>query len=200
MTGITQYQQLSLLKLSMVNKKYDNYIKNNQIEHRKIHLVQILGVFLYLQGKRISMIKYRKSTEYDKVNIQKLIEERFGNRESYGVLDNIENRYLLAYDDDRLIAMTGLNNSGYYNGLEVDLTCILKEYEGRGIITHMLTELLKGCTRDVYCSCWRVTDNEKVNLYHSMQSLGFEIAIRGRINFNSKYNNCSNICKNSKPS
>ena len=72
------------------------------------------------------MITYRRSNKSDKNDILKLIESRFGNRDSYGVTDNLDGRYLLAFDDNDLIAMTGLIDGGFYAGPEIDWTCIKK--------------------------------------------------------------------------
>ena len=143
-------------------------------------------------------IKYRKSKDGDSKIIKELVGKRFGNRDAYNVTANLDGRYLLAFDGDKLIAMTGIMYNGFYNGPEIDRTCIDKEYEGNGIITLMLSQLLKDIKSDVYCSCWRLGYNNKVNLDYQMKTLGFEPAIYERVRFNSKYHDCSSICVNYK--
>jgi hypothetical protein len=78
------------------------------------------------------MIIYRKSKEEDKPQIHQLLSECFGNRTKYGDVDNLTNRYLLAFDDNVLIAMTGIINvpPDFY-GSEIDWTCIKKNIENK---------------------------------------------------------------------
>lgn len=144
------------------------------------------------------MIEYRKSSEADKNDIVELIDTRFGIIDLFSVTDKLNDRYLLAFDNNKLITMTGLIDFGSYNGPEIDLTCILKEYEGRGIINHMIGKVIKDYNGDIYCSCWRLNSNDKINLHHSMEKLGFKLAVKERIKFNSKYDKCIAICVNSK--
>lgn len=140
-------------------------------------------------------ITYRNSTESDKNIIEELIGQRFGNRDSYGVTDNLNGRYLLAFDNNTLVAMTGLIDCGFYNGPEIDWTCIRKEYEGHGIITKMIETVIKDVKSDIYCSCWRLYDNQEVNLHHAMNKLGFELVNKEHKKFNAEHYNCKNICK-----
>ena len=70
-------------------------------------------------------LTYRKSKDSDEAIIKELIALRFGNIDSCGVTNNLDGRYTLAFDGDTLVAMTGLNDSKFYNGLELDWTCVV---------------------------------------------------------------------------
>lgn len=139
-------------------------------------------------------ITFRKSTENDKEIIIELIELRFGNRDKNGVTNKLNNRYLLAFDNNLLIAMTGLIDEGYYNGPEIDWTCIRKEYEGQGIIDSMFEKLLKDIKTDVYCSCWRLYNRDYVNLQHIMDKFDFKLVIKERVKAVAEHNKCRDIC------
>ena len=142
-------------------------------------------------------ITYRYSKEDDYNEIRNLIGLRFGNRDNNNVYDNLDGRYLLAFDGNLLIGMTGLIDEGNYKGPELDWTCLRKEYEGNGIITTMISKVIEGVDKDIYCSCWRWSGNNNVNLQYSMDKLGFKQAIVEHKKFHVKHNNCSAICVNS---
>lgn len=144
-------------------------------------------------------LTFRKSTESDKAQLNNLIESRFGNRDRYNVCDSLENRYLIALNDNKeIVAMTGLNPSGLYNGLEVDWTCVSQNYTGHGIIAKMLGYLLQDCEQDVYCSCWR-QEGKQINLYHAMQELGFKPVLVPRVTLTTEYYDCGERCKKYNP-
>ena len=146
-------------------------------------------------------LTYRKSKDSDEAIIKELIALRFGNRDSCGVTNNLDGRYTLAFDGDTLVAMTGLNDSKFYNGLELDWTCIREEYEHNGIVYLMIKDLInttENYTKDIYASCWKLGDNNIINLRHSMAKLHFTPVLYKRLMFNSKYNNCKDICVNYK--
>lgn len=141
-------------------------------------------------------MEFRYSTQQDYDIIRELIELRFGNRDTYGLFDDLDGRYFLAFDGDLLVGMTGLRDIGFYKGTEIDWTCLRKEYEGQGIITNMISRVIEGVERDIYCSCWKLGGSDAVNLQHAMDSLGFEVAIPCYKNFDSKYIKCKDICVN----
>lgn len=145
-------------------------------------------------------MEYRYSTKDDYCLIKELIELRFGNRDKNDVYNELDGRYLLAFDGDILVAMTGLRDVGFYKGPEIDWTCIRYEYEGRGLITDMISRVIDGVEQDVYCSCWRIGDSDDINLKHAMKNLGFQLAIPCYKKSNSKYMKCKNICVNASDS
>lgn len=134
---------------------------------------------------------YKYSTQLDKDKISELVNICFGNRDLFGVLDNLDNRYLLAFDNNKLIAMTGISESKELKGLEIDWTCVHPDYRGKGIITTLLKELVEGWHKDIYCSCWRMGNNNKINLHHAMQKLGFKETIR---EYRKYYSKVSKVC------
>lgn len=137
----------------------------------------------------------RKSTTNDSQIIAELLLACFGDQVKYGAVDNLENRYLLAFKDNKLVAMTGLQKeSSFYNGSEIDWTCVLPEYRKQGIITEVMSLAIEGCSEDVYCSCLRLHDNTKVNLDFCMKTLGFELVQKAHKQFCSLYNKSCNDC------
>lgn len=145
--------------------------------------------------KEYEGLSFRFSKAEDEEKIIALIEERFGNRKSFGAYENIENRYYMAEEaDGTLVAITGLIDSGVYCGPEVDWTCILKSYEHRGIISYMLETLLQDVKQDVYCSCWRWRGGE-INLKNAMNKFNFQQIMPNRTKYDSRYTNCRIICK-----
>ena len=144
-------------------------------------------------------ILYRKSKQDDYNSIKNLLETCFGDRRQCGALDNLENRYLLAFDDNKLVAMTGLIlESIEFNGSEIDWTCIYPEYRGNGIITNMLENLLETTDRNVFCSCLKLYGNEKVNLYYAMNRLGFNCTLKNYKRFDSDITKACDVCNHKK--
>lgn len=140
------------------------------------------------------MIHYRKSKESDLEQIKNLIETCFGDRTAYFVYYNLDERYSLAFDDNKLIAMTGITDDCVYDGLEVDWTCVHPDYRHLGLVTDMLRELIpSNCDKDIYCSCWKTSD--KINLYHAMKEFGFELSVENYRTYESNSEACK-ICVN----
>lgn len=137
---------------------------------------------------------YTYSTQLNKDEISELINLCFGNRDLFGVLDNLDDRYLLAFDNNKLIAMTGISESKELKGLEIDWTCVHPDYRGKGIITTLLKELVEGVRKDIYCSCWRMGNVRQPNLHHTMQKLGFKEMIREYRKYTSKVSKVCDSC------
>ena len=59
---------------------------------------------------QVHKINYRRSTEEDKWQIEKLIYNNFGDRSDYNVMNDVENgKYLCALlDETKIIAITGI--------------------------------------------------------------------------------------------
>lgn len=140
-------------------------------------------------------ITFRRSTVDDLDAVSDLINQCFGFRED-NPLYNIESRYLLAFDEHKLVAMTGIIFSSKYNGLEVDWTGVDKDYRGTGLITNMLRNLLSEHKCDVYCSCWRLYNRKDVNLHFAMKELGFTLLRESHKKYNSKECEVCKVCVN----
>lgn len=138
----------------------------------------------------------RMSTVEDLPDIMDLIKERLGNKEYLDFYNDLDNRYLLCYDGNHLIAMTGINFSSKYKGLEVDWTLVRDVYEDSGIITEMLSLLLKEESDNtvVFAEVYRYADNTLCVLQHAMDKLGFRLCLPKRVVFDSRYHTCSKDC------
>ena len=141
------------------------------------------------------VLEIRKSTENDKENISNLLKMCFGNRDKYGATDNLENRYILVYDKEKLIAMTGLiEESPDYYGAEIDWTCVHPDYRRKGIVTKIVSIVIEGCEKDIYCSCLRLYGTGSVNLQYCMDKLDFQCVKPSHKKFFSKYTKVCNDC------
>ena len=142
------------------------------------------------------MITYRRRVASDYPGIAKLIYEIFGILELDDALGGIENgRYLLALDGKEIIALCGINESDYYNSLEVDYVGTKKEYRNQGIMTWLFEHELDrvGEDIDVYCSCWGMYDRD-VNLKHIMKRFGFELVTPHAVTVSSNYRRNCEFC------
>lgn len=134
----------------------------------------------------------RYSTEADASSIKELLESNFGFFKEE-MIANLSKRYLLALDNNKPVAITGLYYSNVYKALEVDWTSCAKQYRHKGLITELMKRLVQSTDEDVYCSCWRIADRE-INLYSSMKALGFEELIRFKSSYLRNVNCLSNTC------
>lgn len=130
--------------------------------------------------------KFRMSLETDEEIIRELVSAVFGDREKNGTFKDLNGRYLLAFDGDELVAMTGINSETTYAGSEVDWTCTRPDKRGLGLMTVMFGYLLKKVKEDVYCSCWRFVDSP-INLRSQMCTFGFEPVLVPRVQCDSRY-------------
>lgn len=100
-----------------------------------------------------------------------------------------KSRYLLAFDGDKLIGVTGINDNKYtYNSLNVEATALDPEYRHKGIMTQMIQKEIErvGRDRDIYCSCWR-RDNDSIYLGYAMKTLGFIPLLKSHTVLNKNY-------------
>lgn len=139
---------------------------------------------------------YRYSTYEDTAQINNLLKLCFGDRSKYGALNNIENRYLLAYINGQLVAMTGIcdETMSEFNGCEIDWTCCHPDYRNQGIITNMLGILLKNIHTDIYCSCLKEPTKEKPNLHTIMTHYGFTCIQKNYKTFDRTHDSACNNC------
>lgn len=125
----------------------------------------------------------RKSKESDIGNVQELMCLCFGDHNGAEPYENITDRYYLYFDGDNLVAMSGVTSNSEYGHLEIDWTCTHPEYRHKGYIQALFKEMLNDVHEDVYCSCWRVSNKNKANLYTIMSLFGFEEVIPGRVHW-----------------
>lgn len=131
------------------------------------------------------MIRYSKQSDLGQ--IQELIWLSFGDRPS--ALEDLENRYLVYEVDSKIVALTGLyTKTEFINGLEIDWTCTHPDYRQKGYMQELFEELLRNITCNVYCSCWRLEEKDRVNLQTLMNIFGFEEVLKPRVIWSSTYN------------
>ena len=111
--------------------------------------------------------------------LNNLIYSCFGNLQKYGVLDDLEDRYLLAFDGDKVVAMTGLKRKSGFNGCEIELTCVHPEYRKNGIAVRMIAEVIRDVKTDIYILCLRLHNNSNITLKYAMNLLGFKCVMKG---------------------
>ena len=145
----------------------------------------------------MSNIVIRKSAVLDESAIKDLFLLCYGFKWCISeLLDTLDNRYYLLFDDDELVAMTGLIYSEEYMALEVDWTCTHPDYRHKGYIQRLFSEMLKDIDENVYCSCWRLNNKDKPNLYSIMKIFGFEKVIEPEHSYQASHNcHCPNDCK-----
>lgn len=127
--------------------------------------------------QKLNNITFRKSTTKDTKNMIELLNKCFG---AYpwkfkNALDDLNGRYLLAFNEDKLVAMSGITTKSIYTSYEIDWTCTDPNFQGKGIMTELLTRLINNLPKDekpVYCSCWRFGWEEKVNMFKVMERIG----------------------------
>lgn len=130
----------------------------------------------------------RLSRKEDELEIEKLLVACFGTLCLEEALQNIEGRYLLAFDDKKLIAMTGLNWSHEYNGIEIDWTCTHPDKQNQGVMTWLFERICSLTDEKIYCSCWRESEIDKVNLNSLMEKFGFKEVLPNRATWDTRYN------------
>lgn len=122
---------------------------------------------------------FRYSKDIDKNKVDTLLKVCFGDRSNVGALDDLINRYLLAFDnDDNLIAMTGITKKhSQFNGYEIDWTCCHPSYRRQGIISQLLKKVLSDVAIDepIYCSAWHHANKEFANLHNILTGLDFSL-------------------------
>lgn len=121
------------------------------------------------------MVYIRFSRESDRSEIALLTALVFGNIDADDVLKNLDNRYLLAFDGDKLIAMSGLIWNSRYGGNEIDWSCTHPKYRRQGIMSELIRRICLLTDEDIYCSCLRLCGHRKPNLHSVMKQCGFNL-------------------------
>ena len=145
---------------------------------------------------------FRKSTTNDLDQIQNLLRLCFGKfPEKNGALEDIENRYMVAIYNNEIVAITGILplQKSEYDGYEITWTCTRPEHRHKGLIINMQKEcekLLPDDNKDIFCSCWRIRDNEDINMKNVMKSLGYCVKTKSHKKNQSPFNKYCNNCVN----
>lgn len=134
----------------------------------------------------------RKSTADDKEQIQQLMQLCFGDKNNLEPYENLKDRYYLYFKDNMLVAMSGLTSNSEYDHLEIDWTCTRPEHRHKGYMQELFAEMLNCVHESVYCSCWRLPNNDKPNLHTLMSLFGFEEVVESRVHWKVPHNCFSN--------
>ena len=112
------------------------------------------------------MYQFRKSIEQDKSQLADLFAESFGSLAlNHGALEPIANRYWVALYEDKIVAVTGILPiyKSDFSGYEVTWTCTSNKH------------------LPLYCNCWRIRNNDKINMYSVMKHMDMHEVVRQRI-------------------
>ena len=77
----------------------------------------------------------------------------FEDKDHCNILENLNGRYLLAFDEDNLLGMTGLTWSDEYAAYEVDWTCTHPKHQKEGVMHELFKRMCALTDEDIYCSC-----------------------------------------------
>jgi N-acetylglutamate synthase-like GNAT family acetyltransferase len=139
------------------------------------------------------MLSYRYSHKGDEDAVYNILQECFGFVHRETATKDINCRYLMCFDDDKPVAITGLEWSYTFHCLAFDFTGVIPEYRKQGIIEEMFERLISSTDERIVCSCWRIGDNN-VNLHKVMDKFGFELIMKDTMKFKCGYN-CSRAQK-----
>ena len=132
-------------------------------------------------------ILFRTAVENDREQLEQLFYEGFGiMAKRNGALSWIEGRYTVAElqndsavpdnSSGKIIAVSGILGleQSDYNGYGITWTCTKKEYRKQGLIVEILRQCGEKLPDDnipLYCKCWKIADNEYINLGSVMKRL-----------------------------
>lgn len=83
----------------------------------------------------------RKSKESNRLKVRELIYLCFGDCNNAEPYENINDRYYLYFEDDALVAMSGLTSNSEYGHLEIDWTCTHPEHRHKDYMQKLFTEM-----------------------------------------------------------
>ena len=130
----------------------------------------------------------RKSKETGILKVRELMCLCFGACNNAEPYENINDRYYLYFEDDILVAMSGLTSNSEYGHLEIDWTCTHPEYRHQGYMQELFTEMLSNIHESVYCSCLRLCNCDRPNLHTLMSLFDFEEVIHSRVHWKVPHN------------
>lgn len=120
--------------------------------------------------------------------IKEIYETSFPKSENLEPYENLEDRYYLYFEADTLVAMSGLTSNSEYEHLEIDWTCTHPEHRHKGYMQELFAEMLNDVHKSVYCSCWRLPNNNRANLHTLMSLFNFEEVIQSRVHWKVPHN------------
>lgn len=133
----------------------------------------------------------RLSTEDDENIIRELIDLCFGVRAHSHIFNDLNGRYYLYFEKDKLVAMSGINRTtDCCDKLEVDWTCTHPDYQGQGYMQKLFRVMLTDIdpNEDIYCSCWHWFNRDQINLKSVMKAFRFKLILEPRIHYKVPHN------------
>jgi len=133
------------------------------------------------------MYSFRKSNSLDKPQLAELFAENFGSLAiNHGALNPIVNRYWVALYKNKIVSVTGILpiNKSDFNGYEITWTCTAQKHRKKGLVVTMLKKAEAELSDDhlpLYCNCWRIRDNDHINLYSVMKHLNMHEIVKEKI-------------------
>lgn len=135
-------------------------------------------------------MKIRYSRKSDEAEIKDLLYKSFGEMVVLeGAYEGIDRgRYLLAEIDGEIAAVTGLCFDEEFSGYQITWSCTKPEYRRKGIMTALIKRLIAVTDEDIYCSCWRIGENKRINLYMPMTNNEFEKVVANTLTHSVNHN------------
>lgn len=135
-------------------------------------------------------MRVRYSRKSDEAEIKDLLYKSFGEMvELEGAYEGIDRgRYLLAEIDGEIAAVTGLCFDEEFSGYQITWSCTKPEYRRKGIMTALIKRLIAVTDEDIYCSCWRIGENKRINLYMPMINNEFEKVVANTLTHSVNHN------------
>ena len=135
-------------------------------------------------------MRVRYSRKNDEAEIKDLLYKSFGEMvELEGAYEGIDRgRYLLAEIDGEIAAVTGLCFDEEFSGYQITWSCTKPEYRRKGIMTALIKRLTAVTDEDIYCSCWRIGENKRINLYMPMTNNEFEKVVANTLTHSVNHN------------
>lgn len=130
----------------------------------------------------------RKSKKNDIPKIKELMYLCFGDCNNTEPYENINDRYYLYFKDDTLVAMSGLTANSEYGHLEIDWTCTHPEHRHKGYMQELFKKMLIDVHESIYCSCWRLPNNDSSNLHTLMLLFDFKEVVPSRVHWKVPHN------------
>lgn len=132
----------------------------------------------------------RYSRESDALAIKELVLLCFCEVDMEEILSDLRSRYLLAFDGEKLVGMSGLMWSDVYRCMEIDWSCVHPQYRHKGIMNSLIQRICSMTDETICCSCWRLHGKTEPNIAGVLRNFGFEVALPSVKAWDSRYN-CS---------
>ena len=143
---------------------------------------------------------FRKSTYKDIPDIADLLLESFGGMAIHAnALSNVDGRYVLLFDDNKLVAMSGVLplSESDFDGYEITFTCTLASERNKGYMSRLFEYMLNDFDisylgKPLYICAWNRSD--RAFLDSILCKNGFSLVRPDYISRNSAYSKICSCC------